>query len=102
MRQSEQIAALKKELRGLLGDDGVSTDEKSIEKFSLDGAVMSPVIMEQLPLGRADLVAHPGSAEQIGQVVAAAVRHGVPVTPRGKGTGNYGQSIPMPNGSSWI
>lgn len=98
MRQSEQIAALKKELRGLLGDDGVSTDEKFIEKFSLDGAVMSPVIMEQLPLGRADLVAHPGSAEQIGQVVAAAVRHGVPVTPRGKGTGNYGQSIPMPNG----
>lgn len=98
MTQPEQIAALEEELLQLLGPEGVSKDQKSIDKFSLDGAVMSPVIMEQLPLGRADLVAHPASAQQIADTVAAAVRHGVAVTPRGKGTGNYGQSIPMPNG----
>jgi FAD/FMN-containing dehydrogenase len=68
------------------------------ERASIDGARLSPVISEQLPLGLADLVAWPADAEQIGQAVAAAVRHRVPITPRGKGTGNYGQAIPMSGG----
>src|SRR4051794_18239106 len=59
---------------------------------------MSPIISELLPLGVADLVAFPTTAEDVGRVVAAAVRHAVPVTPRGKGTGNYGQGIPMAGG----
>ena len=59
---------------------------------------MSPIIAELLPLGLADIVAFPTDAEQIAQTVAAAVRHGVAITPRGKGTGNYGQAIPMPGG----
>ena len=49
---------------------------------------MSPILSEQLPLGLADLVAYPADAEQIAAVVAAATRHRVPVTARGKGTGN--------------
>ena len=36
--------------------------------------------------------------KKIAQTVAAAVRHGVSVTPRGKGTGNYGQAIPLAGG----
>ena len=67
-------------------------------RASVDGARMSPIISELLPLGVADVVAFPTDAAQIGQAVAAAVRHGVPVTPRGKGTGNYGQGIPMSGG----
>ena len=31
-------------------------------------------------------------------MLAAACRHGVPITPRGKGTGNYGQGIPLYGG----
>ena len=53
---------------------------------------------ERNEVGLADAVAFPADAEQIGRTVAAAVRHGIPVTPRGKGTGNYGQAIPMPGG----
>ena len=56
------------------------------------------MIKEQLPLGRADVVAFPPDAEAIAATVGAAVRHGVPITPRGKGTGNYGQAIPMAGG----
>ena len=56
---------------------------------------MSPIITEQLPLGLADLVAFPTERRADRAVVGAAVRHGVPITPRGKGTGNYGQAIPM-------
>ena len=92
------LAALEAELRELLGDRGVSVELSARERASLDGSRLSPVISEQLPLGLADLVAYPADAEQVAVVVAAAVRHGVPVTPRGKGTGNYGQAIPMQGG----
>ncbi|MCY7412310.1 MAG: FAD-binding oxidoreductase [Salinibacterium sp.] len=92
------IAALEAELREFLGDAGVSRELAARERASVDGSRLSPVISEQLPLGLADLVAYPDSAEQIAQIVGAAVRHGVPITPRGKGTGNYGQAIPMSGG----
>lgn len=92
------VDGLHAELVELLGARGVSADRRVREKASVDGAKMSPIITEQLPLGMADLVAFPTSADQIAETVAAAVRHGVPVTPRGKGTGNYGQAIPMPGG----
>ncbi|WP_292836168.1 FAD-binding oxidoreductase [Microbacterium sp.] len=91
-------AALEADLNDLLGTRGVSSDMRQREKASVDGARMSPIISELLPLGVADLVAFPTTAEQIAAAVALAVHHGVPVTPRGKGTGNYGQAIPMRGG----
>lgn len=95
---AERVTALAAELRSLLGPDAVSDEESVLERASVDGSAMSPVIKDLLPLGRAQLVAHPSTAEEIAVVVGAAVRHGVPVTPRGKGTGNYGQAIPMSGG----
>ncbi|MDY0830280.1 FAD-binding oxidoreductase [Microbacterium sp. BG28] len=91
-------AALEDELRDLLGPRGVSSDMRQREKASVDGARMSPIIAEMLPLGIADLVAFPTTAQEIAGVVGLAARHGVAITPRGKGTGNYGQAIPMPGG----
>lgn len=94
----QALAALTDELRELLGEKNVSTEPRVRERASVDGSTMSPIIAAQLPLGLADVVAFPTSAEDIGRAVAAAVRHGVPITPRGKGTGNYGQGIPMSGG----
>lgn len=90
--------ALAADLAEVLGPRGVSRDMRSREKASVDGARMSPIIAELLPLGIADLVAFPTTAEDIAATVGIAVRHGVAITPRGKGTGNYGQAIPMPGG----
>jgi FAD/FMN-containing dehydrogenase len=95
---SVSVQSLYDELVALLGPRRVSVDRRIRERASVDGAKMSPIITEQLPLGLADVVAFPTDAEQIAAVVAAAVRHGVAITPRGKGTGNYGQAIPMPGG----
>jgi len=92
------VDALEAELGDLLGPRGVTADLRMRERASVDGARMSPLISELLPLGLADLVAFPTTADEVGHVVDAAVRHGVSVTPRGKGTGNYGQGIPMPGG----
>ncbi|MGW3966679.1 FAD-binding oxidoreductase [Amycolatopsis sp. NPDC005003] len=98
MTSTETIEALRAELVELLGERGVSTDLKTRERASVDEATMSPILSEQLPLGLADLVAYPANAEEIAVVVAAASRHRVPVTARGKGTGNYGQGIPLHGG----
>ena len=95
---TDTIDALAAELRGILGERGVTTEEAVLDRASVDGSRLSPVISEQLPLGRAELVAYPSTAEQVAEVVDAAVRYEVPVTPRGKGTGNYGQAIPMSGG----
>ncbi len=92
------LAALHTELVELLGDLAVSDEPAALDKASVDGSHLSPIISAQLPLGRADLVASPPTAELIAATVGAAVRHGIPITPRGKGTGNYGQAIPMSGG----
>lgn len=91
-------ASLAGDLIELLGDRGVSTDLSTRQRASVDGCRMSPIISAKLPLGTADLIAYPSTADQIGAVVSVAFRHGVGVTPRGKGTGNYGQGIPLHNG----
>lgn len=98
MTMTPALSGLVAELTALLGERGVSVDLATRERASVDGCGLSPVISAKLPLGLADVVAYPATAEQIGQVVAAATRHGVPITPRGKGTGNYGQGIPMAGG----
>ena len=94
----ENITSLAAELTDILGERGVTTELRAREKASADGSYLSPIITGQLPLGLADIVAFPTTAEQVAQVVAAAVRHSVGITPRGKGTGNYGQAIPIENG----
>lgn len=94
----QAIDALAAELRDLLGPDAVSDEPEALDRASIDGSHLSPVIAEQLPLGRAQLVVMPTNAEDIATAVAAAVRHGVPITPRGKGTANYGQTLPMAGG----
>lgn len=92
------LTDLEQELRELVGDRGVSTNPTALARASADGSYLSPIIQSQLPLGKADLVVFAEDAQQIAEIVAAAVRHGVPITPRGKGTGNYGQAIPMHGG----
>lgn len=94
----EAVHALAAELRELLGPRRATIEITAREKASVDGSPMSPVLAAMYPLGLADLVAFPADADEIAAVVAAAVRHGVPITTRGKGTGNYGQAIPMHGG----
>lgn len=93
-----RVLALETELIELLGERAVSTEPRVRERASVDGAPMSPILAAQLPLGLADVVVFPTDAAQIATAVASAARLGVPVTVRGKGTGNYGQGIPLHGG----
>ncbi|CAN5325642.1 FAD-binding oxidoreductase [soil metagenome] len=92
------IRRLAEELRELLGPENVSAAADTLRRVSVDEATMSPILRPRIPSRTADLHATPPSAELIAETVGAAVRHGVPVTARGRGTGNYGQAIPLKGG----
>ncbi len=83
-----------------LGAGGVSTDRALRLKVSSDWSRMSPVLQEKVPAGKylADAVVRPERPEQVAQILAVAFAHDVPITPRGAGTGNYGQATPFDGG----
>jgi FAD/FMN-containing dehydrogenase len=74
------------------------TEPGQLTKLSLDYYHFSPVLQPQLADKRGDLVVRPTSEAQVLQVAAACVKHKVPLTVRGAGTGNYGQCIPLAGG----
>lgn len=78
----------------------VSTDPALRLKVSSDWSRMSPVLAEKVPPGRyvADAVVRPSAPGQVPEVLRVAYEHDVPVTPRGAGTGNYGQATPFDGG----
>ena len=74
------------------------TDESRVARLSQDFSWFSPVLDRQLKDKRADAVVRPRTEEEIRSLVAACVRHRVPITIRGSGTGNYGQTTPLAGG----
>jgi len=59
----------------------------------------SPVLKAQLDHVKGDLIVTPKDESEVIRVLAACHKHGVPVTPRGSGTGNYGQAMPLSGAS---
>ncbi len=69
-----------------------------IKRFSRDFFDYSPVLQQKLAGCCADVVVRPGSLVAVISVVEIAKRHLIPLTLRGAGTGNYGQSVPLEGG----
>ncbi|KQX87107.1 FAD-binding oxidoreductase [Variovorax sp. Root473] len=74
------------------------TDEGRVTRLSQDFSWFSPVLTRQLKDKRADVVVRPRTEDEIRAVVGACARRGVPITIRGSGTGNYGQTTPLAGG----
>ena len=83
-----------------LGADRVIDHPSALRKLSSDWSKMSPILQEKVPSGRylADVVICPHSPDEVVAVLSAAYAAEVPVTPRGAGTGNYGQATPFDGG----
>lgn len=77
------------------GSNQLLMDEASVEKHSKDYYWYSPVLDRQLQGKKADAVVVPKSEDDVAEVLAFAYRLKLPVTARGAGTGNYGQSVPL-------
>ena len=77
----------------------VAVDAPSRRAASRDHAWLSPVLDAATPGSAiADVVVRPRSIDDLATVLGVAHRRRVAVTVRGKGTGNYGQSIPLAQG----
>ncbi|RWE36534.1 MAG: FAD-binding oxidoreductase [Mesorhizobium sp.] len=88
------VSALKRDLDGIKLDDNPAI----IQQKSRDFYWYSPVLKQQLDHVTGDLIATPKTEAELIRVLAACHRHRVPVTPRGSGTGNYGQAMPLSGG----
>ncbi|GAA5237045.1 FAD-binding oxidoreductase [Verticiella sediminum] len=73
-------------------------DPLKVGRLSSDFSWFSPVLKEQLAGKRGDVVVRPRTEDEIRSVVGACARQGIPITVRGSGTGNYGQSTPLQGG----
>ena len=86
--------AIKQELDGIAFEDNPAL----VKQKSRDFYWYSPVLKAQLDNVIADLVVSPVNETEVIQVLRVAYAHGVPVTARGTGTGNYGQAMPLSGG----
>ncbi|MDW8444180.1 MAG: FAD-binding oxidoreductase [Acetobacteraceae bacterium] len=90
------------DLDALLADLGAietETDHAVVRLKSRDFFWFSPILKAELEGRRGDLVIRPRSESEVLAALAACVRHRVPITPRGGGTGNYGQAVPVAGGA---
>ncbi|MCK0198953.1 FAD-binding oxidoreductase [Ancylobacter sp. 6x-1] len=93
-RPAYDLATLRARLDGLRMEDNPAL----IRQKSRDFYWYSPVLKRQLAEVTADLVVSVASEADIVRVLAACVELRIPVTPRGAGTGNYGQAMPLAGG----
>jgi FAD/FMN-containing dehydrogenase len=86
-------------LTQLIADSSrVLTQPQIVERLSRDFYWYSPILKAQLDDKRADIVVQPISIDEIIATLRYCNAHNVPVTVRGAGTGNYGQSVPLKGG----
>jgi len=78
-----------RELRAILGDDYVLTEQADIWSYGFDNSRRHAL---------ADFVVLPESTEQISQIVTLCNQHKLPLIARGKGTGTTGATVPVDGG----
>ena len=94
MTSRYDIEGLEARLRGMK----LETNAALVKQKSRDFFWYSPILKRQLDHVMADIVVSPADAAEVVETLAAAHALGIPVTPRGSGTGNYGQAMPIDGG----
>lgn len=76
----------------------VETNPALVKQKSRDFYWYSPILKQQLEHVSGDVVVSPANEAEVVAILKIAHNLGVPVTPRGAGTGNYGQAMPLSGG----
>jgi FAD/FMN-containing dehydrogenase len=94
MSHAYDIAAF----RAAIGPIACEDNPILVRQKSRDFYWYSPILKGELDAVTADLVVTPKDEAEVVTILAAAHRLNIPVTPRGAGTGNYGQAMPLSGG----
>ncbi|MBU8543668.1 MULTISPECIES: FAD-binding oxidoreductase [Roseomonadaceae] len=86
------------EFMAAIGDVPVIEDGAEIRLRSRDNFAVSPLLRKALAGKTADLIVAPRDRAELLRVIQQAVRLRIPLVPRGGGTANYGQSVPLAGG----
>jgi FAD/FMN-containing dehydrogenase len=73
-------------------------DSVQLAKLSQDYYYFSPILQPLFEAKRGAIALRPASEAEVLTIARVAVKHRVPVTVRGAGTGNYGQCVPLEGG----
>jgi len=74
------------------------TNPAQVTKLSEDYAHFSPILVPLLAGKVGDVVVRPSNESEVLRIAQACVKYKIPLTVRGSGTGNYGQSTPLKGG----
>ncbi len=85
-------------LTNIVGEENMIISGSRLKRNSQDAYWYSPVLKKQLADKSADVIVEPQTQQQLIDVISVTVDERFPIVPRGAGTGNYGQSIPIYGG----
>ncbi|MEJ2266536.1 MAG: FAD-binding protein [Anaerolineales bacterium] len=87
---------IRSELGEIVGHDYVSTEESDKLVYSTDWSWMPQMWLDRgKPLMTPDYIVHPGSAQEISEVLEVANKYRIPVVPWGGGSGTQGGALPV-------
>jgi FAD/FMN-containing dehydrogenase len=103
---NDERARLVDALTAALGPAAVLRDRDAVSRALRDNSWLSPILSEHFQQRRddadgglvADAVVAPTDLAQLRTIISLAVRHNTPMTLRGGGTTNFGQSLPLHGG----
>src|SRR5688572_19959671 len=90
------IEMIRSELEEIVGTDHISTKESDKLIYSTDWSWMPQMWLDRgQPLPTPDYIIHPGSAEEIAEILLIANKYRIPVVPWGGGSGTQGGALPL-------
>lgn len=90
---------IRSELEDVVGPDHISVEESDKLVYSTDWSWMPQMWLDRgEPLRPPDYIVHPGSAEEISEIMKIANNYKIPVVPWGGGSGTQGGALPVYGG----
>ena len=94
MRQGIQGEMIRSELEEIVGQDFISVEETDLLVYSTDWSWMPQMWLDRgQPLMPPDYIVHPGSPQEISDIMEIANKYRIPVIPFGGGSGTQGGAL---------